>query len=284
MLDTLGHYKILDRIGEGALGALYRARDTRLGRTVAIRLVHADISSDPDRLARFLDAARASATVSHPNIAALYEVGEDGGSHYLACEFVAGQPLRRLIAGSALNARRAIDLTVQVADALADAYASDSVHGDIRPETIIVTTKGNAKLLDFGLAAWTAGGRAHAQKADHQADIRSLGAVCYEMLTGRPPSDSRAPSEVDPHLPRELDPIVLKAMDETASYQASATMAAELRSVAAILDVRSEVAKESSVAAPRGSRRREVTAWLVVLALLGALAWVVWTATGVRCV
>ena len=282
MLDALGHYKILDRIGDGGIGALYRARDTRLGRTVAIRVVNADISGDPDRLARFLDAARAASGISHPNIAALYEVGEDGESHYLACEFVAGQPLRRLIAGSALNPRRAIDLTVQIADALADAHASDSVHGDIRPETIIVTTKGNAKLLDFGLASWTAGGRARAQKADHQADIRSLGEVLFEMLTGRPPSDLRAPSEVDPHLPRELDPIVLKARDATDPYQASATMAAELRSVAAILDVRSEVAKEGAIAPPRGSRRREATAWLVVLALLAALAWVVWTATGVR--
>jgi eukaryotic-like serine/threonine-protein kinase len=282
MLDTLGHYKILDRIGEGGLGVLYRARDTRLGRTVAIRVVHADISGDPERLARFLESARASAAVSHPNIAALYEVGEAGGSHYLACEFVPGQPLRRLIAGSALNPRRAIDLTVQVADALADAQASDGVHGDIRPDTIIVTTKGNAKLLDFGLASWTAGGRARAGNADHQADIRALGAVLFEMLTGRPPSGSRAPSEVDPHLPRELDPIVLKALDAADSYQASATLAAELRSVAAILDVRNEVAKESAIATPRSSRRREVTAWIVVLALLTALAWVVWTATGVR--
>jgi serine/threonine protein kinase len=282
MLDTLGHYKILDRIGEGGLGVLYRARDTRLGRTVAIRVVHADITGDPDRLARFLEAARASAAVSHPNIAALYEVGEDGGSHYLACEFVAGQPLRRLVAGSALNPRRAIDLTVQMADALADAQASDGVHGDIRPDTIIVTTKGNAKLLDFGLAPWTAGGSERASKVDHQADIRALGAVFFEMLTGGPPSDSRAPSEVDPHLPRELDPIVLKTLAPSDSYETSATLAAELRSVSAILDVRSGVAKESAVAPPRGSRRREATAWIVALVLLAALAWVVWTATGVR--
>ncbi len=282
MLDALGHYKILDRIGAGGLGVLYRARDTRLGRTVAIRVVHADITGDPDRLARFLDAARASAAVSHPNIAALYEVGEDGGSHYLACEFVAGQPLSRLIAGSGLNPRRAIDLTVQMADALADAQARDGVHGDIRPDTIIVTTKGNAKLLDFGLASWTAGGRERASKADHQTDIRALGAVFFEMLTGRPPSGSRAPSEVDPHLPRELDPIVLRALAAANSYQASATLAAELRSVSAILDVRSEVAQESAVAPARGSRRREATAWIVALALLAALAWVVWTATGVR--
>jgi serine/threonine protein kinase len=282
MLDTLGHYKILDRIGEGGLGVLYRARDTRLGRTVAIRVVHADITGDPDRLAGFLQAARASAAVSHPNIAALYEVGEDGGSHYLACEFVAGRPLRRLIAGSALNPRRAIDLTVQIADALADAQAGDGVHGDIRPDTIIVTTKGNAKLLDFGLASWTAGGRKRASKADHQADVRALGAVFFEMLTGRPPSGSRAPSEVDPHLPRELDPIVLKTLAPDDSYQTSATLAAELRSVAAILDVRNDGAKESAVTLPRGSRRRKVTAWIVALALLAALAWVVWTATGVR--
>lgn len=284
MLDTLGHYKILDPIGAGAIGELYRARDTRLGRTVAIRVVSAEIADDPEHLARFLRDARASAGVSHPNIAALYEVGDDGGIHYLACEFVRGQTLRSLIAGRPINPRRAVDLAMQVADALADAHANDLVHGDIRPDTIVVTANGNAKLPDFGLAAWTSGPASRVDRGNQQGDIESLGAVLYEMLTGTSSSAGRRPSEVNARLPREFDPIVEKAMSANpdAGYTSAATLAAELRSLAAILDVRSESAKETVLAPPRGYRWRTAAAWLGVLAALGAIGWLVWTATGVR--
>src|SRR4051812_23823665 len=159
MVESLGHYKVLDKIGAGSLGELYRARDTRVGRTVALRVLAPRVAGDPALLAEFLKDARASAAVSHPNIAALYEVADDGGVHYLACEFVQGQTLKSLIAGKPLNARRAIDLTVQLADALADGYANELVHGDLRAERIVVNAKGNAKLLDFGLAKWESAGR-----------------------------------------------------------------------------------------------------------------------------
>src|SRR5262249_3378582 len=151
-------YKILDRIGAGGMGEVYRARDTRLGRTVAIKVLAADVANDPSRRDRFLREARAAAALSHPNIAALYEVGEDHGQLFLAFEFVPGSPLTTIIGGRPLNPRRAVDFAIQIADALADAHAAGIVHRDIKPANVIVTPKDKAKVLDFGLATWTSGG------------------------------------------------------------------------------------------------------------------------------
>src|SRR5215467_11863816 len=217
MFESLGQYKILERIGSGGMGDVYRARDTRLGRTVAIKVLSANVAGDPDRRERFMREARAAAALSHPNIAALYEVGEDQGQLFLAFEFVPGETLRAAIAGRPLNPRRAIELTIQIADALADAHAAGIVHRDIKPDNVIVTPKGNAKVLDFGLATWTAGGAEREQVVDaatmvatkagmtlgtvaymspeqalggpidHRTDIFSLGIVLFEMLTGKQP-------------------------------------------------------------------------------------------------
>src|SRR5262245_56329494 len=217
MFESLAHYKILERIGAGGMGEVYRARDTRLGRTVAIKVLAADVAGDPDRRERFLREARASAALSHPNIAALFEIGEDQGQLFLAFEYVPGETLHAVIGGRPMNPRRAITLGVQIADALADAHAGDIVHRDIKPANIIVTPKGKAKILDFGLATWTTGGaeRDHAanaetsmktapgttlgtvaymspeqalgERVDHRTDIFSLGIVLFEMLTGRLP-------------------------------------------------------------------------------------------------
>jgi len=217
MFETLGHYKILDRIGAGGIGEVYRARDTRLGRTVAIKVVSSGIAADPDRRARFLHDAKAAAALSHPNIAALYEIGDDQEQLFLVFEFVPGETLKSVIAGRPLKPRRAVDHAIQIADALADAHAGGIVHRDIRSGTVIITPKGNAKILDVGLAAWTVGGarRAEAARAapgaatvadasletmaylspeqalgepvDHRTDIFSLGIVLFEMLTGRLP-------------------------------------------------------------------------------------------------
>ena len=125
MVDTLGQYKILDRIGAGRLGEVYRARDTRLGRTVAIKLPGAELQADRRRLDALSNDARAASVLSHPNIAALYEIGDDGGRLFLVFEFVPGETLKRVIAGRPINVRRAVDLAMQLADALADAHALD---------------------------------------------------------------------------------------------------------------------------------------------------------------
>ena len=283
MLESVGHYRLLDKIGSGAMGELYRARDTRLGRTVALRVVAPTITGNTATLADFLKDARASATVSHPNIAAVYEVGEDGGLHYLASEFVAGQKLNNLIAGRPLNPRRAIDLTVQIADALADGYANEIVHGCLSAETVVVNAKGNAKLLDVGLARWTGAGKRQ-PAASHQADIAALGAVLHEMLTGEAPRDGVAASELDVHLPKELDSLLRRSQSASLDerYEASATFAAELRSVAASLDVRATAASDVAVGHAKRPRRREVIVWLVAAAAIAALAWLLWTVSRIR--
>ena len=211
MHEMLGQYKILDRIGAGGMGEVYRARDTRLGRTVAIKVLPADVAGDPDRRARFMQEARATAALSHPNIAALYEIGEDQGHIFLVFEFVPGDTLKTLIGGRPMNLRHAIDVAVQLADALADAHAEGIVHRDIKPANIIVTPKDAAKILDFGLATWTAGGveretaatmlattagttmgtvaymspeQALGSELDPRGDLFSFGVVLYEMATG----------------------------------------------------------------------------------------------------
>jgi TolB-like protein len=320
MFETLGQYKILDRIGAGGMGEVYRARDTRLGRTVAIKVLAAGVADDQERRDRFLLEARATAALSHPNISALYEIGEDQGQLFLVFEFVPGETLKTAIAGRPLNPRRALDLGVQIADALADAHAAGIVHRDIKPDNIIVTPKGNAKILDFGLAKWTAGGaeREHAvtmmataagttlgtvaymspeqalgEDVDQRTDIFSLGIVLFEMLTGKLPfsgatatalalqivqAPAPVPSSVNRSVPRDLDPIVAKALAKSLDqrYESAATMAAELRSVAAILDVRGTTSEPSLSTVvrrppPRGYRRVLVAA---VLFACAASAWI----------
>ena len=320
MFETLGQYKILDRIGAGGMGEVYRARDTRLGRTVAIKVLAASVADDQERRHRFLLEARATAALSHPNISALYEIGEDQGQLFLVFEFVPGETLKTAIAGRPMNQRRALDLAIQIADALADAHAAGIVHRDIKPDNIIVTPKGNAKILDFGLATWTAGGaeREHAatmmataagttlgtvaymspeqalgETVDQRTDIFSLGIVLFEMLTGRLPftgatstalalqivqAPAPVPSSVNPSVPRELDVIVAKALSKSIDqrYESAATLAAELRSVVAILDVRSSMSERApsvSILPPR----RSYTGWIVLALLLTcavAGAWV----------
>jgi len=282
MRETLGHYRILDRLGVDGIGELYRARDTQLGRTAAVRVVGEAIRRDPERLRQLLADARAAAAVSHPNIAALYEVAEDGGVNYLAGEYVAGQKLHGLIAGRPLNPRRAVDLTIQIADALAEASVGEVAHGGVSTDTIVVTAKGNAKLLDFGLTRWLAEGRSRGTD-DHQADIAALGRVLYEMLTGAAPSDGPAPG-IDARLPAELGAVVRKALaappDE--GYESAATLAAELRSVLIALDGRAESAIAPSPTAPARTRTQTALIWFVVLAILAGTGWLVWMAAAAK--
>src|SRR5438132_1088459 len=153
MFETLGRYKVLDGIGAGGMGEVYRARDTRLGRTVAIKVLPDRLAADPERRDRLIREARAAAALSHPNIATLYEVGEDQGHVFLVFEFVPGETLKTAIGGRPLNPRHAVELAIQIADALADAHAEGIVHRDIKPDNILVTPKGSTKNLDIGQAA-----------------------------------------------------------------------------------------------------------------------------------
>jgi len=274
MVESLGQYKILDRIGAGTLGDVYRARDTRLGRTVAVKLPGADFQSDRVRVDALSHDARIASVLSHPNIAALYEIGEEEGRLFLVFEFVPGEPLKRVIAGRPLNMRRAVDLATQMADALAEAHAAEVVHGGLTPDTVMITPKGNAKILDFGFVRWKKSPTPDGE-SDHRTDIEALGALLFEMLTGRPPSE--AAPRLGASMPGELDQIVGKALGAYAEggYEAAATLAAELRSIATVLEIRAASADPVRVVPVR--RDRKSRAWIgiaivVVVAVFAALA------------
>jgi serine/threonine protein kinase len=265
-LETIGHYRILERIGESGLGEIFRARDTKFGRTVALTIPPVTVQEDSSRREQLLSDAKQAMSVSHPNLAVLYEAGEDDGRLYLAFEFVPGDTLDRVIAGHPLNVRRAIDLTSQIADALAEAHAAELSHGDVTARKIVVTPKGNAKLLDFGFSRWTHAGGA---TSDEAADIEAVGVLFFEMLTGRAPSvPGAAPTGVNKSLPAEVDAIASKR------YQSAVALAADLRSLAAILQTRSEAAETSRPR--RGPSKRSKAPWIAAIGVMLAAAAAAW--------
>jgi len=213
--QKIGSYEVVGKLGEGGMGEVYRARDTRLHRDVAIKVLHAPVAADPDRLRRFQQEAQAVATLNHPNILTIFEVGSHDGHPFLATELLEGETLRHRLDAGALPFSKAIDYARQAAAGLAAAHAKGLVHRDIKPENLFVTSDGRVKVLDFGLvkaqgpkdheeaatilAAGTEAGvilgtvgymspeQVRAQPVDQRTDIFSLGIVLYEMLTGRRP-------------------------------------------------------------------------------------------------
>jgi eukaryotic-like serine/threonine-protein kinase len=269
-----GHYKILELAGPDALGEVYRARDTRVGRTVTITAVSDAVVADPRRREQFLHGARAAAAVSHPNIVTLYEVGEDDDGIYLVHEFIQGQTLKNVIADRPLNPRRAVDLANQIAEGLADAHAADLVHGHLTADSIVVTSRGNAKIMGLGVAGWSPTSTpldVSAEAAAPSADLAAIGMLLFEMLIGRRPSPGAGvPSAANASLPRELDPIVAKALGKSGGYESAVTMAAELRAVGAMLEVRQEAsAAAGAMAAAR--RKKPSSKWLVIALVVGVV-------------
>jgi serine/threonine protein kinase len=209
----LGVYDILNQIGAGGMGEVYRARDTKLDRDVAIKVLPDLFARDSDRLARFEREAKAVATLSHPNILSIFDLGTDHGTAYAVTELLEGETLRARLEAGALPQRKAVEYAGQIAAGLAGAHDKGIAHRDIKPENLFVTTDGRIKILDFGLAAqiesprdgltsaptgiaqtdpgtvlgtvgYMAPEQARGQKADHRSDIFSLGCVLHEMLTG----------------------------------------------------------------------------------------------------
>jgi Tol biopolymer transport system component len=207
---SLGPYEVVAQIGAGGMGEVYRARDTDLGRDVAIKVLPAAYSADPDRLRRFEQEARAVGALNHPNVLAVYGFGKHDSAPYVVSELLDGETLRDRLAAGAIPSRKAIDYSLQIAQGLAAAHEKGVVHRDLKPENVFVTRDGRVKLLDFGLAKLThANGKndtsvptmtepgvvmgtvgymspeqARGLAADHRTDIFSFGTVLYEMLSG----------------------------------------------------------------------------------------------------
>jgi serine/threonine protein kinase len=212
----LGPYEIVSSLGAGGMGEVYRARDTRLQREVAIKVLPAALASDPERLKRFEREARSASSLNHPNIVTIHDIGSSDSVAYIAMELVTGQPLRSVLLQQALPVRQLLQLGTQVAEGLAQAHAAGIVHRDLKPENVMVTEEGLVKILDFGLAKLTqpdssGGGRTQAPtvsgateagvilgtvgymspeqamggSVDYRSDQFSFGSILYEMATGR---------------------------------------------------------------------------------------------------
>ena len=156
--QVFSHYRVIDQIGAGGMGVVYRAEDIRLGRTLVLKFLPAALSRDPMALERFEREAKAASSMNHPGICTVYDIGEFEGQRYIAMEYLEGQPLDRFIGGKPLPLPTMLDLGVQITDAIELAHTQGILHRDIKPANIFITKRGHAKVLDFGLAKLAAGG------------------------------------------------------------------------------------------------------------------------------
>jgi Tol biopolymer transport system component len=299
----LGNYDILDKLGEGGMGQVWRAKDARLNRSVAIKILPADVAGDEVRRERFEQEARSLGALNHPNIVAVYDVGQTDGQAYIVSELVEGESLRAVIERGPISGRRLLDLLTQTAEGIAAAHAIGIVHRDLKPENIMVARDGRVKVLDFGLAKQNASiaqdsatialsqpgmvlgtvgymspEQVRGEPVDARSDIFSFGCVGYEMEAGKQPFTGKSaadvmssvlredPPEIPLPLPAALTAIIYRCLekDPARRFQSAADLAFALRSMAQI----SQTSTSQPAIARLEPKRR---AWLVpALGVVGA--------------
>jgi serine/threonine-protein kinase len=276
---TILHYQVIREIGKGGMGIVYKAQDTKLNRTVAIKALAADLIGDEKARIRFLREARAASAIDHPNICTVYEINEAAGHLFFVMQYVDGKTLKKFISGRPLPLDQAMDFSLQLADALAEAHHQHVLHRDIKSSNVMLNERNQVKILDFGLAKLTRNAdpqtgdltqmgspfgtasymspeQARGEAADERSDIFSLGVVMYEMLTGRLPFKGKTsvdvmhsvlhdePAAMGAAVPASLQQIVLRAMakDKTARYQSADQLLEDLRAL-----VRSHYAQQGAI-------------------------------------
>jgi len=227
-LESISRYKILEKLGSGGMGDVYLAEDTKLGRKVALKLLAQELTQNRDRLSRFDQEAFAASGLNHPNILTIYELGDEGGRHFIATEYIEGQTLRKRLQTTPMEIVEVLDVAIQVAGALEEAHAAGIIHRDIKPENVMIRRNGHVKVLDFGLAKlierqepeltdteavtralvqtdagmvlgtsqYMSPEQARGKPVDARTDIWSLGVVLYEMATGRAPFSGETKTDV----------------------------------------------------------------------------------------
>jgi eukaryotic-like serine/threonine-protein kinase len=303
--ERLGAYRILGPIGSGGMGEVYLAQDTRLGRKAAVKVLPASFAADKNRVQRFKQEARAASALNHPNILTIYEIGEQDSILFIASEFIDGRTLRSRIREGDLNIVEALDIAIQAASALAAAHEAGIVHRDIKPENIMARTDGYVKILDFGLAKliekeapgsnlepeaastfktepgvimgtphYMSPEQVRGLKLDVRTDIFSLGAVLYEMITGRLAFDGGTVSDIiaaildrepapipgpDAGCPDQLEQIVSKALSKNREqrYASAAEMAAELNALYKTMETRPEAWRRPGAGRGAGGPKKE---------------------------
>jgi serine/threonine protein kinase/Flp pilus assembly protein TadD len=284
---TISHYGILEKLGEGGMGVVYKAQDTKLDRFVAIKFLPAHSSTTPESKARFLQEAKATAALNHPNILSIYEIDEHGQNAFIVLEYIDGQNLKDYIStlktGSGIPVKQAIEWTETIARGLKVAHDSNIIHRDIKSENIMLTRSGQLKIMDFGLAklrsqsSYTRAGssvgtlaymspeQAQGLSADNRSDLWSLGILFFELLTGDLPfkseheaglmylivnQDPPLPSELDRRIPESIDTVVKKMLqkDREKRFQNVDELLDALKSLHVNLESKQQSAKKLAIA------------------------------------
>ena len=307
--QTISHYKILEKLGEGGMGVVYKATDTKLERTVALKFLAADRLEDEEHKARFRREARAAAALDHPNICTVYEIDEADGQTFLAMPYLEGSTVRQKVKQRPLKLDEALDIAIQAGEGLRAAHAKGIVHRDIKSANLMVSPQGQVKIMDFGLAqaadqslltktetllgtpVYMSPEQAQRLPTDRRTDIWSLGIVIYEMLIGRTPFEGEreqavlygiVQEEPEPitsqraRVPLDLDWVVSKALAKDAGerYQHIDEMLVDLRAVAR------QVAEESDTARPGKRPTTKVRREAPARARRKRLAWALGIAAG----